>query len=69
MAAFLVTITFICATKWSNVEAYGVALEQHEKRLTALEIWQANEAITDATTRQDVKDIHEWLKPEHSNDR
>ena len=57
--SFFIIITFIAATKWNNIQAYGDTLLQHEKRLSALEMWQASEAVQDAGMRQEIHDIHE----------
>ncbi len=59
VASFLIIITFITATKWSNVQAYGDVLVTHEKRLSALEMWQAAASNNLASMKQEIDDIHE----------
>ena len=56
--SFIIIITFIAATKWSVVTAYGEVLGMHEKRLSALEVWQAGAAPAQAAMKQEIDDIH-----------
>jgi hypothetical protein len=59
VASFLMLMTFIAATKWSTVEAYGEMLNDHTKRISALEVWQAGASNNLAAMKQEVDDIHE----------
>ena len=61
--SFFIIITFIAATKWSTVQAYGDVLATHEKRISALEVWQASEAGSMSRVEQEVHDIHEQVVP------
>lgn len=59
--SFVAIMTAIAVTKWDSVQAYGITLVEHDKRISALEIWQASESQSDAVTRQEVHDIHERI--------
>jgi hypothetical protein len=69
IATFLIICTFIASTKWSTVQAYGDTLLAHEKRLTALEIWQAGASNNIASMKQEIDDIHEAVVGDDKNRR
>lgn len=58
--------------KWANVQAYGDTLVAHDKRLTALEVWQAGASNNLSAMKQEVDDLHEAIigdNPPHRRGR
>lgn len=61
VVSFFVLITYMATIKWSDVQAYGKDIAQHDQRISSMESWRNTVAPNIAAMRQEVHDIHEQI--------
>ena len=59
--SFLVIITFLASTKWSEVQACCALTTKNDITITEMQKVLSNLVLTQATTQQEVHDIHDKL--------